>query len=133
MDPELVAWELIPFSFVADWVAPLGDWMKARSFAGRTVGLYVTTTKQTYYCGGLRRKPYVSGNDIYNFQNSTSSERKVTVVSRRLSNNLSVPLPKVKPLEKIASWQHCANALALLSVASKHVSKQSFEPWMLHK
>jgi hypothetical protein len=32
-----------------------------------------------------------------------------------LGNTISVPLPNVKPLSKVASWQHCANALALLT------------------
>lgn len=28
-DPALVAWELLPFSFMADWIVPLGSWLEA--------------------------------------------------------------------------------------------------------
>lgn len=35
-DPELVAWELIPFSFVVDWFLPVGSWLEARAVLGST-------------------------------------------------------------------------------------------------
>lgn len=44
MDPELVAWELVPFSFVADWFIPIGGWLQARAFAQRAKGTFVLTT-----------------------------------------------------------------------------------------
>lgn len=119
LDPELVLWELTPFSFVADWVAPFGDYLSARAFAGRLTGLFVTTTKLTQKCGGLRGRPYQSGSTVYSFGCQGSDSRTVTTMSRRISNNLSVPLPVVKPLSKAASWEHCANAIALLTQVVK--------------
>lgn len=31
INPVEVAWELVPFSFIADWVLPVGDWLGAMS------------------------------------------------------------------------------------------------------
>jgi hypothetical protein len=40
-------------------------------------------------------------------------ERNI-VVTRTVSTSLDVPLPSWKPLSQVASWKHCANAVALL-------------------
>lgn len=42
--PELVAWELVPFSFVVDWFIPVGNYLQARSFASRAKGTFIVTT-----------------------------------------------------------------------------------------
>lgn len=115
MDPELVLWELTPFSFVADWVVPIGSYLEARAFAGRLTGLFVTTTMSRQHAGGLRSKRYTSGNTSYGFFPSSSDEVTTVTMSRRLSTSVSVPMPTIKAWEKVASWQHCANAIALLT------------------
>lgn len=43
-DPLSVGWELLPFSFVADWVLPVGDYLKARHLATHCKGQFVLTT-----------------------------------------------------------------------------------------
>jgi len=119
LDPELVAWELVPFSFVADWVAPIGAYMEARAFTGRMVGTFVTTTVNRQRIAGLHSKPYTTGtgfNASQFFFDSTSEgyENNTLSMTRVISSTLSVPPPQVKPWTKVASWQHCANAIALL-------------------
>lgn len=47
-DPVSVAWELTPFSFVADWVLPIGDYVRARSLVSRLKGKFVLTTTDKY-------------------------------------------------------------------------------------
>lgn len=116
LDPELVAWELTPFSFVADWVIPIGDYLDARAFASRLEGTFVTTDyRKTIRTGGRILDVFSGSQKIGYTDFSQSSLRYEAIdVSRSVSKTLEVPMPVVKPFNKIASWQHCANALALL-------------------
>lgn len=117
LDPELVAWELVPFSFVADWVMPIGDYLSARAFAGRLSGLFVTTTITRRHISGMKPRPLTLGPTRYDAViNDGGYYQTIGTMDRSLSSVLNVPRPVVKPWSKIASWQHCANALALLSV-----------------
>lgn len=112
LDPELVAWELIPFSFVADWVAPIGDYLAARAFSRRLKGTFVTTITTNY-------KEVASAFAGRWGGDAQGSAREEVNVQRTVSSSLAVPMPKVKPLEKVASWKHCANAIALLTQVLK--------------
>lgn len=43
-NPALLAWELLPWSFVVDWIYPIGDWLQARTaMQGVTVSQYSLT------------------------------------------------------------------------------------------
>lgn len=74
-DPVLLAWELIPYSFVIDWFVNVGEFLSASgSIAGmKRIGLSVTTTT-TY-------------ESTYSKLGATS-RRRTTVVSRDFRNNL---------------------------------------------
>lgn len=113
-DPASVVWELTPFSFVADWFIPIGNYLAARSLASALTGVFVTTKTRRVSC-------------IYNGVPNTSNPIVSTVwttqpggnyysvgVGRTVQSTLQVPLPTFKTLDKVASWQHCANAVALL-------------------
>lgn len=45
-DPASFAWEVTPFSFVVDWIVPVGDWLAALS---ATTGLSFKGGSKTYY------------------------------------------------------------------------------------
>lgn len=105
LDPELVAWELMPFSFVADWFIPIGSWMEARAKASRLTGTFITTNKQWARAGPTLR----------NGKRATPSTYRQLIFDRAISTSLNVPMPEFKPLEKVASWKHCANAVALVT------------------
>jgi hypothetical protein len=48
LNPALIAWELVPFSFVADWFFPVGDWLETLDADMRFFhlgGSYTTRTK----------------------------------------------------------------------------------------
>lgn len=110
MDPLSVAWELVPFSFVADWFIPIGSYLSARGLASALTGSFVTTRKDEYEIQLTGRKPANSGlSTFYNLH----YWRKEMVMSRTISSSLSVPRPTVKSFDKIASWRHAANAVAL--------------------
>lgn len=106
LDPELVAWELVPFSFVADWFIPIGSWMEARASAGRLKGTFITSDKQEGYCF-TPTSPF--------FSTTPRAWRRSVSFNRSVSTTIKVPLPEFKPLSKVASWQHCANAIALVT------------------
>lgn len=105
-DPETVAWELMPWSFVADWFIPIGSYLEARGFSSHVVGTYVTSDKRTG-----RNGPVISGGI---FQGSPRAHYSGVVFTRTVSSAPTVPLPEFKPLGKSLSWQHCISAVALL-------------------
>lgn len=118
MDPELILWELVPFSFVVDWFMPVGDWMEARAFASRISGsTTVTSTLTRETVSGYRclQKPAIPV-DWFGYEvGSTDGHFKRILLERVVGTSISVPLPQVKSLSSIASWQHMANGIALLT------------------
>jgi len=117
-EPELIAWELVPFSFVADWIAPIGTYLEARGLERSIKATYVTTDFTSEKRLGVMPVQYNVDGTYYVMGPSDYAETRVTL-TRSVSTTLDVPFPAVKPLGKIASWQHCANALALLVQAVK--------------
>lgn len=107
LDPELVAWELVPFSFVADWFIPIGSYLEARAAASRLTGTFITSDKILSHDGSI----FIT-NQVVGRQACKGGTGRMTF-TRTISTSLSVPMPNLKPLEKVASWQHCANAVAL--------------------
>lgn len=130
LDPELVAWELLPFSFIADWVVPIGDYLEARAFSRRLTGTFVTTDFSYQYCknlGAQKRPPGdVAAGNVSKFD-SNGIYSKVISINRTISSTLVVPMPVVKPISKIASWQHMANGLALLVQAFKNPGSKNLD------
>lgn len=108
LDPEVVMWERLPFSFVADWFIPLGDWLTARGFSQGLNATFITSDKRT----GMMFQPYGSGL----FVDAGQPEARFTQVlfDRTISTSLKVPKPVVIPLSKALSWGHMTNAVALL-------------------
>lgn len=106
LDPEVVAWELVPFSFVADWALPIGDYLSNRSFFKGLVGTYVLSVKseRSY------RDPSIFGVTF------TGHAQGNVSFTRTVSSSLNVGFPSIKPLSAISSWQHASNALALFDV-----------------
>lgn len=112
-DPWSVAWELLPFSFVADWFIPIGGYLQARGLASALTGTFVTT-KTVYTNVSYALKDYATGGGIQHFSTPNDRWERNIVVTRTVSTSLDVPLPSWKPLSQVASWKHCANAVALL-------------------
>jgi len=127
LDPASVAWELTPFSFVADWFIPIGNYLAARSLASALTGTFVTTKTVRIFgeADGLKNTDNGIVKTIYTAQ-PRGFYRTITV-DRTVSTSLQVPLPNFKTLDKIASWKHCANAVALL-IATHGSGKSSYKP-----
>lgn len=118
LDPELVAWELVPFSFVVDWFLPIGNYLEARASASRLTGRYTTTVVSLKELGKGSFPSYSDSSFNYVYTSNIYSSYKRTHVDivRSVSTSLPVPMPRLKRLSEIASWQHCTNALALLKL-----------------
>lgn len=115
LDPEVVAWEKVPFSFVADWFIPVGDWLQARGFAQGLDAVFIQSDKKT----GRAFPPYTKDRA----QLIVSNPEDVLAVqpdffkvefSRVILTSLDVPKPRMQPLNKVLSWSRAANAVALL-------------------
>jgi hypothetical protein len=114
MDPLAVAWELVPWSFVIDWAIPISNYLAARGLASALgSGTYIQTSYEQWQADG----PAFAGPDwqIHSVYNAKDFHLQGWYVNRVILSSLSVPLPECKPLNRIASWKHAANGLALLS------------------
>lgn len=107
--------ENTPWSFVADWFIPIGNYLSARGLARSVKGTFVTTKTwyQYEHYSGLPTKygyPY-----MWEALEGPDKTRYARTVSRSVSNSLGVPLPRFKPLGDVPSWKRAANAVALLT------------------
>lgn len=106
-DPLSIAWELTPYSFVADWFIPIGNYLSARALASSLTGTFVISQKTEATFKGMIMQPG-RGSPSDDFCRSTVS------FTRTVTNGLTVPLPVVKPLGQALSWKHATNSVALL-------------------
>jgi hypothetical protein len=104
LNPENVLWELTPWSFVADWFIPIGSYLDARAITSCVNGSYVQSNKTAFRMSGF------GGNVGWG-----GTAMRGVDFSRSVSSSPSLPLPAFKGIGKAASWQHCANAIALLT------------------
>lgn len=112
-DPEVVLWELVPFSFVWDWFQPIGPYLQARADASRLTGVFVTSDKMLSRAFPPSGLPWSPPRGFYGYSKA--------VFSREISTTLRVPMPELKSLKQAGSFQHCLNGLALLtSFATGH-------------
>jgi len=110
-DPLSVAWELTPFSFVADWFIPIGTYLEAINTIPHLEGRFLvmnrarSVTTYNRFDGGFRK-----------------SEGYSTVIrfTRQVPSSLPVPLPTFKSLDSSFSPVHIFNAIHLLLSSITH-------------
>lgn len=116
LDPEVVTWELVPFSFVADWFLPIGTFLETRAHIGRFQGTWVASSKRTTVTSVI---PH-SSPAITEHNGISTRFRKTVSFSRSISSlPPRTPTPSFKPLNKALSLGHLENGLALLAQAFK--------------
>lgn len=113
-NPAQLAWELLPYSFVVDWIWPVGDWL---SSLDATVGLEFlsgsrTQRREGYGLWYADPKPE-NGYQLHEVSYRASS--KYLSLSR--SVYLTSPIPFPPPPKNPFSFTRMANALALLAQA----------------
>lgn len=103
INPALVAWELVPFSFVVDWFLPIGNYLDSlTTFAGYTIVDKCLSENQFLYQTNIDPKGF--------------GRTKIKEVRLRSTSTDLKYRPKFKnPLSK----SHAENALALIRVLRK--------------
>jgi hypothetical protein len=123
-NPALVAWELVPYSFVIDWFLPIGNWLTAIApLVGITPQDVFRTvfSEETGETGGASNSEYSLLFAInpftqkYEWHTVTGTVQfspgsSLRVVVDRTEDNLSVSFPKPQFPD---AWQQAASALAL--------------------
>jgi hypothetical protein len=110
-DPALVAWELMPYSFVVDWFLPIGDFLEARSVLNNLTGTFVRSEKfvSTIF------SPQSNWVDVYQWSSPDTFSRSVTLKrTTGLINQMPLRAPEFK---SPFSTSHVASALSLLRTA----------------
>ncbi len=110
-NPLLLAWELLPYSFVADWIYPVSSYLQARSFIGSLRGTFVTTLFDFTRASGPKScETFILDDDlIKKFYGGAIS------MNRSVSTTYDVPLPNFVPLSEAISWKRAVSALSLLN------------------
>lgn len=116
-NPLSVAWELVPFSFVFDWISPVGDWLSALdatlgfTFLSGSVSKVHRRTGE--YHGAPRNTHFIvdNGRKVFNGDNALSERLSQVVMSRRVYGSSPTPFPRWK---NPASFGHMANGLGLM-------------------
>jgi len=123
-NPALVAWELVPYSFVIDWVLPIGSWLTAIApLVGITPQDVFRTafSEENYETGGanltkewqvFRQNPSTYR---YEWRTASTTVKLASATSQRVvvyrtEDNLSVSFPQP---QFPGAWQQAASALAL--------------------
>jgi hypothetical protein len=106
-DPLSVAWELVPWSFVADWFVPVGTYLSVLGTIPHLTGEILTQTYVRSYtkCDALGNPQYIGG----------SNTRLEVAYARGRQSPSAVPLPTFRGFDQLYNnGQRIANAAALL-------------------
>lgn len=115
LNPLAVAWELVPFSFLVDWVLPIGDFLNALD---ATSGLTFIGGSETLY---WKQQGTSKGTCAVKRPDFNRSIRLSAVIDdfdlqRSAIKSVRVPLPSFKSPVSVG---HAANAVALFSALHK--------------
>lgn len=113
VNPLSLAWELLPYSFVADWFIPISTYLDVLNVIPNVNANYYyvdTDRRQTVYGAPLETSVKAAYTGLH-------GSREYIKYSRYPVQAPSVPLPSFKKFEDAASPLHVANAVALLANA----------------
>lgn len=119
INPAVIVWELVPYSFVVDWIVPVGSWLQS-----------LTAASGYSFKGGYRSmlsKMRCEGLDSLNLRNDFALNGVTTQGGGPIVNGdgafdfarvcyTSSPVPGVY-IKNPVSTKHMLNGLALLSLA----------------
>jgi len=123
-DPGSIVWELLPWSFVADWFIPIGDYISVCNqmpmFDGKE---FLTTEVRTAF----RSRTVFMDTALYWFEGEPVARTRHSAFGSCTAKSLTrgkaspgiVPMPGFKPISAAASFAHIANGMALIHQLSK--------------
>lgn len=114
-DPAQMAWEKLPWSFVADWFIPIGTWLSARAVSKSLKDARFCITHRVQVSSSVQ-KTVGSPSPTFSLvpKESPSFYYRRTSINRVVTDDLDVAFPSFKPLGQVPSWQRATNAVALL-------------------
>lgn len=105
-NPALIAWELLPFSFVADWFIPIGNYI---SNWDATLGCTFGTGCKTRFIKQSGKSTWIGARNGWS-GSTTGSTTYVAVTRTKL---LTFPSARPPSFKNPMSFDHVANAMAL--------------------
>lgn len=110
-----IAWEIVPYSFVCDWVAPIGSYLQALRTTAQLTGTVVVSVKSDTSFTNVR-----GGTDILqvlSIEGPLPPRERLITFTRSVSKDLNPPTPlgDLSPSSIFPKWQRALNAVALLS------------------
>jgi hypothetical protein len=118
-NPVLTAWELAPYSFVVDWLVPVGDWLLGLDHAAQISSGTACITRfvrQEWSAVGVD-DAYTAGGYHQQFQNSWKADQRYVNLRRRVTPLLPPDFPRLK--NPLTGLTRMVTALALLKTAFK--------------
>ena len=111
LDPEVVVWELVPFSFVVDYFYDIGTWLELHAVLPTKESTYITTRFYRGELNGIRQNPSTEGP----FFDPPYVPCRLSDVSvnRTVENQPVIPPPRFK--NPFLSMVKVVNMLALLN------------------
>lgn len=111
-NPWAVGWELLPFSFVVDYVTPLGPYFE--SLDAMNGFLFVSGCCTQMSRSITKYMPHSSGDPSVGFTMNTHGVRKVMKMDRTVYERVPVPLPPVFPSKRL-NLKKGLNLISLMS------------------
>lgn len=120
-NPALVAWELVPFSFVVDWALPVGSWLDSLDAMLGYGDTWCSVSTLTRGRWDIKGESFVRtfGSIQETTTNHWSAWKETVHLHRTVST--SVPLPTLPRFKDPRSLAHMANGLSLLAQAFSRV------------
>jgi len=122
-DPLSVAWEVMPWSFVADWFLPIGDYLGGldyfRSFNIGDLWSTRVIEKRLSFAGNADSIDYIILSDSQFYR-----KEKYLLRDRVLTGTVDLPVPTFKSMKKALQPEHLLNAFALLTSTTDGIRKQ---------
>lgn len=118
-NPAQIAWELVPFSFVVDWALPIGDFLSQLD-ASFGWSFNTGTLSRVTRCrrDGFNFSVTNTSNALVEAFGYCSSPGRAFRFSRSVYGSEPVAtVPQPKSFDKILSFAHVENAIALLAQA----------------
>lgn len=111
-DPASLIWELTPFSCIADYFYPAGNYLAARNFTRAVTGTFITTKMQyvdaLYFVKSPRVPPAVP------LSTKVANRHKQITLDRVVSSTIGVELPTPRFMDMITNPKKVANVAALI-------------------